>query len=68
LSSTDDGKTYEQTKTVSDDKVAGDNAVDLEYTDLVDDQSYNLEVVNDEDGSSYFVFTDACYEKLTNSR
>lgn len=54
---------YKQTKTVKDDKVPGDDAIDLEYTDLFDDRNYSLEVVPAR-GGSHFVFRDVPYAAL----
>ncbi|MBN1601101.1 MAG: hypothetical protein JW915_05805, partial [Chitinispirillaceae bacterium] len=43
-------------KTVKDDKVPGDNCIDLEFTDIKKDKKYSLVVDPGEDGAPYTVF------------
>ena len=63
LYSTDEAKTYSQEKTIKDDKVDGDEYVDLKFTDLKPDLSYSLEVDPGEDGEPYYVFEDRSFGK-----
>ncbi len=60
LKSADGGEMYRQEKTVADDKIAGNKSVDLEYTDLIADVWYTLEVEH-ADGVRYIVFQDVSY-------
>lgn len=54
---------YQQTKTVADDKIEGDEFIDLEYTDLVPGLSYSLEVRHEE-GLGYPVLERVPFEQL----
>lgn len=56
LFSTDKNDSYKQTLTVKDDKVPGDDKITLEYTDLIDDLNYTLEIDPGIDGETYNVF------------
>lgn len=61
LYSTDEAKTYSQEKTIKDDKVDGDNCVDLKFTNLKPDLSYTLEVDPGEEGEPHYVFEDRTF-------
>ena len=66
LFSTDDAKTYDTTLTVKDDKVAGDNCLTLEYTDLDENLAYTLEINPGNEGVTYYLFENQKLEELTN--
>jgi hypothetical protein len=55
LYSTDSEKTYRQVKTVADDKEAGDDYLDLEFSNFVQGLEYTLEI-EQADGESYTLF------------
>jgi hypothetical protein len=57
-------KKYEQTQTTSGEIVAGDDCVDLLFTDLLPDLNYWLKVVPGEDSDEYFVFEKMTWAKL----
>ncbi len=58
LFSTDDGKTYEQIKTIKDDKIVGDDCIDLKYTGLKRGINYSLEVDPGAQGKPYLLLED----------
>ncbi|HAJ79172.1 MAG TPA: hypothetical protein DCO75_05325 [Fibrobacteres bacterium] len=64
LYSTDDAKTYKQKLTVKDDKVPGDNCLDLEFTGIDRNLSYSLEINSGKEGGEYLLFEDTSYEEL----
>ncbi len=55
---------YQQVKPVTDDMTTGDKFVDLEYTDLIPDKSYSLEVCYGKDGKTAFMFEDVPFTGL----
>lgn len=55
---------YEQVKTVSDDAMPGDDAVDLIYANLHSGARYSLEVDPGADGAPYFVFEEMSFAEL----
>ena len=61
--SSDDG-TYEKTLTVKDDKVEGDNFVDLVFENLKISKKYTLEVNPGAEGTPYKLFEDIPYTEL----
>jgi hypothetical protein len=58
LYSTDSSKTYSQKKTVKNDKKAGENSFDLEFSDVHTDLKYSLETDPSGKGEKYLVFED----------
>lgn len=66
LYSTDKEKTYDQMLTVKDDKVDGDEFLDLEFTGLNTMLRYTLEIDPGSRGKSYFGFEDKAYRELSN--
>ena len=66
LFSTDEPCSYDKTHTIKDDKIPGDDYLDLEYTDLKEGLSYTLEVNPGNEGKIYYCFEDKTYEELTN--
>ncbi len=67
LYSTDSNKTYQQVKTVKDDKVTGDNFVDLIFTGLDESLSYTLEIDTDAEGKPYYIFENRPFGKWIES-
>ncbi len=61
LYSTDDPRTYIQTKSVKDDLCPGDNYVDLAFSDVNKSLSYSLEVDPGTDGKPYIVLKNFPY-------
>jgi hypothetical protein len=61
--SSSDGK-YKKTLTIKDDKVAGDEFVDLVFENLKISASYTLEVNPGKEGSPYNVFEDIPFQEL----
>jgi len=58
------GLRYEQVRTVRDDLVPGDHAVDLLFDGLVPDLSYSLEIDPGRQGKPYFAFEDVSWSRL----
>jgi hypothetical protein len=56
LFSTDSAATYSKTLSVRDDKIKGDNFLDLEFTDMVDDLKYSLKVLPGNKDKGYLLF------------
>jgi len=67
LFSTDEQQTYYQTKTVKDDKMPGDDYLDLVFTGIEDRLKYTLVVDPGQEGDPYHVFTDVEGSKLLNN-
>ncbi len=63
LFSTDSGQSFKQTKTIKDDKVSGDDYVDLTYIGLKRDLSYTLEVDPGKEGDPYMIFENKPFGK-----
>lgn len=58
------GKRLKQTKTVRDDKIDGDDFVDLVFTRCKEDATYSLKIDPGSEGSPYFMFRDVPYSEL----
>lgn len=56
LYSTDEGQSYNQVRTIKDDKVPGDKRITLEYSDIIEELNYTLEIDPGIDGEKYNVF------------
>ncbi|MDG5816508.1 hypothetical protein QA601_15530 [Chitinispirillales bacterium ANBcel5] len=65
LFSTDANRSYDVVKTVEDDKIPGNDYLDLEYTDLDPSLSYTLEIIPGKEGKKYFAFKNIAYKELT---
>jgi|GEM_PF-5089344 hypothetical protein len=55
---------YEQTKTVKDDMVKGDDYVDLEFSEIERSWAYSLEITSDEAEDPEFLFENVSYDEL----
>ncbi len=66
LFSTDEDHSYEQSRTIKDDKIGGDAFIDLEFTGLREGLSYSLKADPGAQGKTYFVFEKVSYTELIN--
>lgn len=66
LFSTDGAKSYRRSLTIRNDKVAGDDMLDLDFIDCPDDLSYTLEVDLGKEGRIYYPFEDTPFKELAN--
>jgi hypothetical protein len=64
LLSTDNESTYRETLTIADDKVDGDNCVDLEFSGLKRGLQYSLEIDPGAQGKPYYYFRDKPLSEL----
>jgi hypothetical protein len=64
LFSTDQRTSYSKTLTVKDDKIKGDEFLDLEFRDLVAGLNYSLKVLPGSKGKSYLLFQEKPYQEI----
>lgn len=64
LFSTDQNTSYSKTLTVKDDKIKGDEYLDLEFSDLIDGLNYSLKILPGNKEKGYFLFEDKPYKEI----